>query len=117
VLLLAPAAAGRLPWPTAVAGLAAAVALARFGRPPGRPLIPPAVVAPRFRRLNADVVLRAYHAAKLGDPAKPSQQITFGSPMSRDGGGSRVLVDLPYGKGLTDAQASGDEPGWEMWLQ
>jgi len=59
------------------------------------------VVTPRFRKLNSDIGLRAYYAAKLGDPEKPGQQVTFGSTMQRDG--SRVLVDLPYGKGLDDA--------------
>ena len=39
-------------------------------------------VTPRFRVLNADVVLRAYYAAGLGDPDKPGQQVTFGSPMA-----------------------------------
>lgn len=76
--------------------------LAYAGRPVGRPLIGPAVVAPRFRKLSADVVLRAYYAAKLGAD-KDDQRITFGSPMARDGDGSRVTVDLPYGKGFTDA--------------
>ncbi len=77
--------------------------LVRAGRDPGRPLIPPAIVEPRFRRLNADIVLRAYYAAKLGNPDKTDQKITFGSPMAREGEGSRVVVDLPYGKGLPDA--------------
>ena len=63
----------------------------------------PATTTPRFRVLNADIVLRAYYAAGLGHPDKPGQQITFGAPMTRDGDGSRVLVDLPYGKGLDDA--------------
>ena len=57
----------------------------------------------RFRVLNADVVLRAYYAAGLGHPDKPGQQIMFGSRMARDGDGTHVLVDLPYGKGLKDA--------------
>ena len=61
------------------------------------------MITPRFRVISADVVLRAYYAAKLGDPEKPGQDITFGSPMSRDGDGSRVAIDLPYGKGLEDA--------------
>lgn len=89
--------------------LAAAVLLgplARAGRPADRRIIHPAVVTPRFRKLSADIVLRAYYAAGLGDPAKPGQQVTFGSTMSRDGEGSRVLVDLPYGKGLRDAVAA-----------
>jgi DNA segregation ATPase FtsK/SpoIIIE, S-DNA-T family len=90
-------------WAGVLAGLAAVPLLAHLGRPADRPIISPAVVAPRFRVLNADIVLRAYYAARLGDPEKPGQQVTFGSPMSRDGDGSRVLVDLPYGKGLDDA--------------
>ncbi|MBL7494860.1 cell division protein FtsK [Frankia sp. CNm7] len=77
-------------------------ALAYAGRPAGRPLIAAAIVAPRFRKLNADIVLRAYYAAKLGAD-KDDQRITFGSTMARDGDGSRVTVDLPYGKGFTDA--------------
>ena len=48
-------------------------------------------------------MLRAYYSAGLGNPDKPDQRIAFGSTMSRDGEGSRVLVDLPYGKGLDDA--------------
>jgi hypothetical protein len=77
--------------------------LARAGRPADRRIIRPASTTPRFRVINADVVLRAYYAAGLGHPDKPGQQITFGAPMSRDGDGSRVLVDLPFGKGLEDA--------------
>ena len=79
------------------------VLLARAGRPPDKRIIRPATTTPRFRVLNSDIVLRAYHAAGLGHPDKPGQQVTFGSPMARDGDGSRVLVDLPYGRGLDDA--------------
>ena len=43
-------------------------ALARAGRPEDRPIISPATTVPRFRVLNADVVLRAYYAAGLGHP-------------------------------------------------
>jgi len=77
--------------------------LARAGRPAGKRIIRPATTTPRFRVLNADIVLTAYYAAGLGNPDKPGQQITFSAPMSRDGDGSRVLVDLPFGKGLDDA--------------
>jgi hypothetical protein len=79
------------------------VVLAQLGRPAGKPIISSATVTPRFRRLSADVVLRAYYAADLGHPDKPDQQVTFGSTMQRDGEGSRVVVILPYGKGLKDA--------------
>ncbi len=75
--------------------------LAHTGRPRDAPIIRPATVTPRFRRLSGDIVLRAYYAAGLGHPEKPDQQVTFGGgPMMRDGEGSRVSVDLPFGKGL-----------------
>jgi len=84
------------------------VALGHYGRPLGRTLIGTAVVAPRFRRLNSDIVLRAYYAAGLGHPDKPDMQVTFGSAMSRDARntGSQVVVDLPYGKGWSDVLAA-----------
>jgi len=91
------------PWPMRTLAVALVVAvLARAGRPAGGPLIAPAIVTPRFRKLNADIVVRAYYAAKLGAD-KDDQRVTFGSPMARDGDGSRVTVDLPYGRGFTDA--------------
>lgn len=84
------------------AGFAAVIAplLAHHGRPADRPIVTPAIVIPRFRILTADIVLRAYYAAKLGDPDKAP--VNFGSVMTRDGAGSRVLVDLPYGKSYLD---------------
>jgi DNA segregation ATPase FtsK/SpoIIIE, S-DNA-T family len=90
-------------WGWALLGIVLLPVLATAGRPTDRRIVHPAVVTPRFRKLTADIVLRAYYAAGLGDPEKPGQQVTFGSAMARDGDGSRVLVDLPYGKGLDDA--------------
>jgi hypothetical protein len=103
--LLVAAMVWYLPWPLLVPlAFAALVLLARAGRPADKPIVRPAVITPRFRVLNADVVLRAYYAAALGDPVKEGQQVTFGGkPMRRDGEGSGVDVDLPYGKGLSDA--------------
>jgi S-DNA-T family DNA segregation ATPase FtsK/SpoIIIE len=99
---VAPAAA------VAAAGAGAVAALAHYGRPAGQTLVGTAVVAPRFRKLNSDIVLRAYYAAGLGKPDKADQEIRFGSQMSRDARntGSQVLVDLPYGKGWSDVQGS-----------
>ncbi|WP_206062043.1 hypothetical protein [Nonomuraea basaltis] len=77
--------------------------LARYGRPAGRQLIPSAVVTRRYRRLNSDIVLRAYYSANLGHPERPNQQIEFGAAMAREGNGSKVLVNLPYGKTFDDA--------------
>src|SRR5262249_47734167 len=90
-LALAAAAVVILPW------------LAKHGHAADKRIIRPAVTTPRVRLINADIILRAYYPAGLGDPEKPGQQITFGSTMSRDGEGSRVEVDLPYGRGLKDA--------------
>jgi S-DNA-T family DNA segregation ATPase FtsK/SpoIIIE len=94
-----------VPWWAWLPPLAAVTValLARHGHPPDKPILRPAVVTPRFRVLNADIVLRAYYAAGLGHPDKPDLQVTFGSPMRRDGEGSGVDVDLPYGKTLKDA--------------
>lgn len=97
--------------PTAAVALAGAglvAAAAHYGRPAGQTLVGTAVVAPRFRKLNSDIVLRAYYAAGLGKPDKADQEIRFGSQMSRDARntGSQVLVDLPYGKGWSDVQSA-----------
>lgn len=95
-------------WVAALVVLVALPILAHFGRPPGHPIISPAVVKPRYRKLNSDIVLRAYYAAKLGDPEKPGQQVMFGGPMHRDAmnSGSQVLVDLPYGRTFEEVVAS-----------
>ena len=51
--------------------------LARAGRPADKPIIRAATTTtpPRFRVLNADVVLTAYYAAGLGNLDKPGQQM------------------------------------------
>jgi S-DNA-T family DNA segregation ATPase FtsK/SpoIIIE len=108
-------------WAWLIVAAAALPLLARAGRPADRSLFTPSLVTPRFRVINSDVVLRAYYAAKLGEPSdpgepgkpgkgtkpgrapKPSQEITFGSRMERDGEGSRVVVNLPYGRTLSEA--------------
>jgi hypothetical protein len=92
-------------WVDTAAAVAALLGLARLGKPADQRIITAAVVAGRHRRLNADVVLRAYYAAGLGKPDKPDQAIGFGSTMSRDATdtGSQVVIDLPYGKGFDDA--------------
>jgi len=92
-------------WVLALALVAVVAALARIGRPVDRRIITPATVAGRFRRVNPDIILRAYYAAGLGRADKDSQTVTFGSTMARDtsGTGSQVSIDLPYGKTFDDA--------------
>lgn len=87
-------------WAQAAIGAVLLPVLAKLGHPPDKRIVHAAVVTPRFRKLNPDIVLRAYYAARLGDPEKKGQQVTFGSVMRREGDGSAVLVDLPYGKGF-----------------
>jgi S-DNA-T family DNA segregation ATPase FtsK/SpoIIIE len=93
-------------WLWVATAAVAAPLLAHHGRPVDKPIVSPALVIPRFRILTADIVLRAYYAAKLADPDKAP--ISFGSVMSRDGAGSRVVVDLPYGKGFGDVVKARD---------
>lgn len=82
--------------------------LAHYGRPDGRPIISAAVIPHRHRRLNLDIVQRAYYRAKLGNPDKPDEKVTFGSQMARDNrdAGSQVLVDLPHGRTFSEAMAA-----------
>ena len=90
-------------WAWLTVGALALPVLAHTGRPADKPIVTPAQVVPRFRVLNADTVIRAYNAAGLSHPDKPGQQLQFGTRMARDGDGTRVVVDLPHGKGLKDA--------------
>lgn len=104
-LLLVPVGWSLAPWwaqcVTAAGGL---WLLTRMGLPTGRSIVKPVTVTGRFRKLNTDIVLRAYYAANLGKADKPGQEITFASTMSRDaaGGGSYVRINLPYGKTYDD---------------
>ena len=85
-------------------------ALARAGRPEDRPIISPATTVPRFRVLNADVVLRAHYVAGLGHPDKPGQQVEFESAMTRDGEGSRSRSYCPTAPGSMTRSRPG--PTW-----
>lgn len=91
-------------WVLVLLVLVAVPVLARAGRP-GRRVIGSAVVASRFRKLNSDIVLRAYYAAGLGHPDKPGQKVEFLSTMARDttDQGSQVLVALAHGRTFTEA--------------
>lgn len=85
------------PWWVTVPLLAVVVpTLAHFGRPPGKPIVKSAIVAPRYRKLNSDIVMNAYYVAQLGNPDKPGHEITFGSRMTEDAqhSGCQVVVNL-----------------------
>lgn len=87
-------------WTLPTAAVVLVLLLARVGHPDG-PIIESAVVKPRYRRLNLDVVRFAYHAAKLGDDNQP---VNFPANMHRNhlNTASVVVVDLPHGKTFGD---------------
>lgn len=91
-------------WVLLLAVVCAVPVLAHVGRPNDRPIVSTAVVVPKFRRLNPDIVERAYYRAGLGNPNKPDEKIDFGSTMARDPQetGSQVLMIMPYGTSFTE---------------
>jgi S-DNA-T family DNA segregation ATPase FtsK/SpoIIIE len=93
-------------WAWLLVAAIAVPALAHFGRPKTMPIVRTAVVTHRLRRINSDIVLRAYYAAGLGHPDKPGMQIEFANTMWRDPRetGSGVSIDLPFGKTFADVR-------------
>jgi hypothetical protein len=89
-------------WLQALAVAVAVSGLARYGRPVDRPIVSAAVVVHRLRRLNPDIVLRAYYSAKLGHPDK--EKVEFKSTMARDTleTGSHVHIALAHGRTFAD---------------
>ncbi|MDQ7910271.1 cell division protein FtsK [Phytohabitans sp. ZYX-F-186] len=89
-------------WLQLLAAVAAVCALAHYGRPVDKPIVSAAVVVHRLRRLNPDIVLRAYYSAKLGDPDKA--KVEFLSTMARDTleTGSHVHIALAHGRTFAD---------------
>lgn len=69
--------------------------LARFGRPPGTPILESAFNAAKFVRLTAELTRAALIASGVGikDPAK----IKFEKEIYREGPGHMALVTLPTG--------------------
>jgi S-DNA-T family DNA segregation ATPase FtsK/SpoIIIE len=95
-------------WVLLLVALALIPVLAHYGRPIDRPIIKPVLLTPRHRRLNLDIVQRAYYRAKLGDPDKDGQEVTFPYQMARDSlnAGSQVVVDLAHGRTFSEAMAA-----------
>lgn len=90
--------------------------LARFGSPPGKPLMVAMMIAsPRAREMTDTILMRGLRAAGLGGSAakidKAGVEIqedtrpTLAAPIARsaNGRGYEVLVDLPFGKTAGDA--------------
>ncbi|WP_367124763.1 cell division protein FtsK [Streptomyces phytohabitans] len=87
-------------WLLALAVTSLTGTLGCVGAPADRPLVHPAKVTFRKRKLSSDVVVRAFEAAGM---TTKDQGITFPRPIGRDGEGWRVVVDLPFGKTFADA--------------
>lgn len=71
-----------------------------------KPLFDPAVLVAKYRKLTADIILRAYAAAGL---CKVDDPVLLVSPPARDGDGWHVRLDLPYGRGFVDAVKAHDK--------
>lgn len=77
-----------------------------LGSPADRPLVSPAVVAPKAQKLTSEIVIRALGSLGIAEinkaVAKGSSGITFVAPITRDGPGWRADVELPYGVTVAD---------------
>ena len=71
------------------------------GRRRDRPLLDATVLSNvAARKLTADMVVRAFVAARL---CKEDNPISFAQPIARDGKGWVAVIDLPYGAKASDA--------------
>ncbi len=92
-VLLAPA------WLLVVLGLAVVAALARAGRPEGRQVIRPAVVAPVYQAPTPEVITRALGSmgiAGINEALRNGEPIRFVTDVHRDGPGWTADLDLPH---------------------
>jgi S-DNA-T family DNA segregation ATPase FtsK/SpoIIIE len=93
-VLLAP------PWLLALLALAAVAGLARAGRPDGRQVIRPAVVAPVYQAPTPEVITRALGSmgiAGINEAVRNGGPIRFVTDVHRDGPGWTADLDLPHG--------------------
>jgi DNA segregation ATPase FtsK/SpoIIIE, S-DNA-T family len=87
-------------WAWALLLLVIVPALARAGRPDGKPILTPAVLPPAVLAPTQGVITRAL--ASLGIPGidrwlREERPLVFPSPVREDGPGWRAEIDLPFG--------------------
>jgi S-DNA-T family DNA segregation ATPase FtsK/SpoIIIE len=88
-------------WLTTLGLLAAVPLLAHYGRPADKPIVSPAVVVPKYRRLTAELVRSAIVSIGVAGVKEPGQ-LTFPQDIHRDGPGQLAIVDLPGGVDAVD---------------
>ncbi len=88
------------PWLQAPLTLAVVAMLAKAGRPDGRQVIRPAVVAPVYQAPTPEVITRALGAmgiAGINEALRNGEPIRFVTDVHRDGPGWTADLDLPHG--------------------
>jgi DNA segregation ATPase FtsK/SpoIIIE, S-DNA-T family len=100
IAALAALVAVRQLWPWLVLAAVAIPALARAGRPDGRPIVQAAVLPAAVQAPTQDVITRALGSlgiAALDRWLRDGNPLVFPSPVREDGPGWKAEVDLPYG--------------------
>jgi len=88
-------------WVVAVTAVVLLPILAHYGRPADKPIVSPAVVVPKYRKLTADLVRSAIISCGINGLREP-EQISFPQDIHRDGPGQLAIVDLPPGVDAVD---------------
>lgn len=91
-------------WGWALLAAAVTMLLAHHGRG-GRPVTAPAVVPPEYEKLTAGIITRALGSIGVGGidrVLREGKDVVFTTPVTRDGPGWRVALDLPHGVTAAD---------------
>jgi len=92
-------------WGWALLAVTAVLTLARHGRPAGKSIVHAAVVPYEYERLTANIIVRALGSlglAGIDRVLREGREIAFITPVTRDGPGWRVEIDLPYGSTVAE---------------
>jgi DNA segregation ATPase FtsK/SpoIIIE, S-DNA-T family len=88
------------PWLLAAGAVAAVPALARAGRPQGKPIVQSAVLPPSVQPPTQDVITRALGSlgiTGIDRHLREDKPLVFPAPVREDGPGWRAEIDLPFG--------------------
>jgi DNA segregation ATPase FtsK/SpoIIIE, S-DNA-T family len=79
------------------AGTLGALGFGAVGRPRDQKMIEPAALPASAQRLTPDVITKALCSIGIAGIARDADEISYPSPVARDGQGWRAEVDLPLG--------------------